>query len=95
MAPYPVRRAPLSLRVELEACFRDSAPTIVKELQRRLDGGGDEVVKERAKWEREIVGKVVGEEGEEKAVKESMWRAFRRVVRELLGVEVGKSRGGK
>lgn len=86
MAPYPVRRSPLSLKGEMESCFSDCQQAIANELQRRLDGGGKAVrLPERSRRDREIVGRTVGEEGEQKAVHETMWRAFKRLVIEVLG----------
>lgn len=86
-APYAVRRAPLMFKVELDSCITASIPFITNELQRRLDGGGllVELPPSKPRVDREILGHVVGEEGEQKAVEESMWKAFRRVLVEVLG----------
>jgi hypothetical protein len=38
IAPYHVRRSPLSLAFELKLCIRDSAPIIEEELRKRMMG---------------------------------------------------------
>ncbi|GAA5865388.1 hypothetical protein JCM1840_001551 [Sporobolomyces johnsonii] len=90
IAPYHVRRPLLTLRNELDSAITLCAPSIATELQRRLSQGvhtsparvvaddlddGDGV--------RSITADEMG--GERKEVKESMWKALRRVVVEVLG----------
>lgn len=87
MAPYAVRRSPLSLTTELEMCISDSASAIEKELFRRYEGrpNPNALGEKEDDGSRVVVGKTVGEGGEEKEVEESMWGAFKRALREVAG----------
>lgn len=82
IAPYAVRRPFFALDSELARCYRLSQPVIEAELQRRLDGTDQDRLPIREREERKIEGDLGGEQ--EKAVKESMWKAFKRVVVEAL-----------
>lgn len=87
MAPYAVRRSPLSVTTELEMCISNSAGSIIKELTRRFEGrpNPDKLEEKEDDASRVVVGKEVGQGGEEKEVEESMWGAFKRAVREIRG----------
>lgn len=78
-----MRRPPLTLANELAACFSHTAPEIEKELVRIMEGGGAGA-KSPAKVKQAGGGREL--EGEEQPeVKESMWRAFRRLVNQWVG----------
>jgi hypothetical protein len=87
ICPYHVRRQLLTLESEIRAAVTSCSPSLATELQRRLDTGmkgeGGKVV-----WEepRESVRSVTAEDlgGEKKAVKETMWSGFKRLVVEVL-----------
>ncbi|GAA5826329.1 hypothetical protein JCM11251_007256 [Rhodosporidiobolus azoricus] len=89
IAPYHVRRPLLTLRSELDTAISGSASHIAAELQRRLDLGLNttpaKVIYQDEGGE-DGVKSVTAEEmgGERKAVKESMWQGFRRLVVEVL-----------
>lgn len=83
IAPYAVRRPLHSLEAELARTYRLAQPYIVSELKRRLEGTDGDRLPVRDNGERRIEGHVA--EQEEKEVKETMWRAFRRLVVEVLG----------
>ncbi|GAA6060294.1 hypothetical protein JCM10212_002935 [Sporobolomyces blumeae] len=92
IAPYHVRRPLITLPAELARVVRLSAPTIASELSRRLSLGLhttpstvplDEDELDEEGRVRSLTADEMG--GERKAVKESMWKAFRRVVVEVLG----------
>ncbi|GAA6000730.1 hypothetical protein JCM10207_004629 [Rhodosporidiobolus poonsookiae] len=88
IAPYHVRRPLLTLRSELDQAIASCAPAIAQELKRRLDVGmaspssGKVVYHEPEDDVRSVTADEMG--GEKKAVKESMWTAFRRLVVEVL-----------
>lgn len=82
IAPYHVRRPLISLEIEIDRCYRLAGPVIEAELQRRLDGSDEDRLPIRDTPKAEIKGKVA--EREEKGVKETMWRAFKRVLVEVL-----------
>lgn len=82
IAPYATRRPFISLDIELDRCYRLAAPVIEAELQRRLDGMDEDRLSIRDTPKREIHGKVADKE--EKEVKETMWKAFKRVLVEVL-----------
>ncbi|GAA5912898.1 hypothetical protein JCM6882_009508 [Rhodosporidiobolus microsporus] len=89
IAPYHVRRPLLTLRGELDAAVAAAAPSIAAELQRRLDVGMHPTSERSSvvyQDEDDGVKSVTAEEmgGERKAVKESMWAAWRRLVVEVL-----------
>ncbi|GAA5949006.1 hypothetical protein JCM21900_003170 [Sporobolomyces salmonicolor] len=91
VAPYHVRRPLLTLRTELDSTVASCAPSIASELQRRLSQGLVHPTQSRVVadgWDdgdgvRSITAQEMG--GERKEVTESMWKAFRRVVVEVLG----------
>ena len=83
IAPYAVRRPFYSLEAELERTFRVAQPFIAGELRRRLEGTDEDRLPDREQCDPRIEGRVAEEELEE--VKETMWRAFKRVVGEILG----------
>ncbi|GAA5945278.1 hypothetical protein JCM10213_001508 [Rhodosporidiobolus nylandii] len=91
IAPYHVRRQLLSLSVELDRAIKACAPAVAKELQRRLDEGmasgaggaaGKVVWRDPEESVRSVTAAEMG--GEKKAVKETMWSAFRRLVVDTL-----------
>ncbi|GAA6038470.1 hypothetical protein JCM8097_004582 [Rhodosporidiobolus ruineniae] len=88
IAPYHVRRSLLTLRSELDAAIAACAESLAVELQRRLDVGMSSGQTGKVVWEdpSEGVRSITAEEmgGERKAVKETMWSAFRRLVVETL-----------
>lgn len=88
IAPYSVRRRLVTLENELEKCFRDGKADILTELRRRLTDGnlrlkvqaqGADGRKEKKPFDGE----------EEEKVDESMWKGFRRLVKQVLGNEEG------
>ncbi|GAA6010906.1 hypothetical protein JCM11491_004594 [Sporobolomyces phaffii] len=91
IAPYHVRRPLLSLANELSRTISTSSAQISAELSRRLDQGlhttpspiRDADVFDDDEGVRNLTADEMG--GERTAVKESMWKAFRRVVVEVLG----------
>ena len=90
IAPYSVRRPLLVLQRELDTCFSDSIPIIESEILRILEGGGNR-----------LAGTTRGnpkggpEPGQEQGeVQGSMWMAFKRLVREVVGTnEATAARG--
>ena len=81
-APYAVRKPVLVLERELQSCFSDSIPVIEAELLRILAGGSSRLAAKLPAQE----SKAGPEAGEEQAeVKDSMWSAFRRLVRQVVG----------
>ncbi|GAA5901999.1 uncharacterized protein JCM6883_000462 [Sporobolomyces salmoneus] len=92
IAPYHVRRPLLTLESELFRTITSSSPHIASELSRRLSQGTppSSPLAREERWlddDDEGVKNLTAEDmgGEKKAVKESMWKAFRRVVVEVLG----------
>ncbi|GAA5837347.1 hypothetical protein JCM3766R1_000420 [Sporobolomyces carnicolor] len=89
IAPYHVRRPLLTVSSELSRTITASKGPITLELSRRLSLGLDAEPSPLApSYDRDDgVMNLTAEDmgGEKKAVKESMWRAFRRVVVEVLG----------
>lgn len=86
VAPFSARKGLLTLENEIQSAVRQCAPAIITELERRLAGGPSVSTHSTTKAiEREIKGKTAEEE--DKAVKESMWRAFKRLVRQVVGQE--------
>ncbi|GAA5925016.1 uncharacterized protein JCM15063_005792 [Sporobolomyces koalae] len=90
IAPYHVRRPLLNLESELVRTITQSAPPIAQELSKRLSLGLHTTPSslpilptEEEDGARNLTAEEMG--GERKAVKESMWKAFRRVVVEVLG----------
>ena len=82
IAPYSVRRSAYSLEQELADCFNECAPKIQAELRRRVaEGFGFPDDGMRAE---ETGGKPRVANGEQKAVHERMWPAFKRLVSELV-----------
>ncbi|GAA5991785.1 hypothetical protein JCM11641_005683 [Rhodosporidiobolus odoratus] len=88
IAPYHVRRQLLVLRTELNIAIRACAPSIAKELQRRLDAGMSSPTSGKTIWAEpgEGVRSVTADDlgGEQKEVRETMWSAFKRLVVETL-----------
>ncbi|GAA6004097.1 J-domain-containing protein [Rhodotorula paludigena] len=88
IAPYHVRRNLLSLRHELDTVVASAAPAIAAELQRRLDAGlGSStprglVVTDPGEVKPLTADDMGGEQPEDK--KDTMWKAFKRVVVEVL-----------
>lgn len=82
IAPYATRRAQFRLDLELARTYRLAQPWILSEMRRRLEGGQEAGLPVRDMGERKIEGRVAEEEVAE--VKETMWRAFKRVVVEVL-----------
>ncbi len=82
VAPYSVRRPFFSLASELERTYRLARPYIVSELRRRLEGSDEDRLPIKETEQRKVEGHVA--EKEEKEVKETMWKAFRRVMVEIL-----------
>ncbi|GAA6018571.1 hypothetical protein JCM8202_000562 [Rhodotorula sphaerocarpa] len=88
IAPYNVRRPLLALPNEIRDVVKGAAPAIAAELQRRLDHGmGTQtprglVVNDAS----DVRGKTADDMGGEQEAdkKDTMWRAFRRVVVEAL-----------
>lgn len=92
IAPYHVRRPLLSLDSELNRTVSNSSKLISLELNRRLSQGihttpSSILPGQDGLEDEEGVRNLTAEEmgGEKKAIKESMWKAFRRVVVEILG----------
>lgn len=82
VAPYTVRRPLHSLELELARTYRLAQPYVLGEMRRRLAGTEDDRLPVREKVERKVEGHVA--EKEEPEVKETMWRAFKRVLVEVL-----------
>ncbi|GEM09171.1 DnaJ family protein [Rhodotorula toruloides] len=87
IAPYNVRRTLLSLRHELDAAITSSAPLIAAELQRRLDSGisspsPGQILTDSGKVQSITADEMGGEKEADK--KDTMWKAFKRVVVEVL-----------
>ncbi|GAA5871102.1 hypothetical protein JCM16303_001689 [Sporobolomyces ruberrimus] len=101
IAPYHVRRPLLTLAGELSRTITVSSPHISLELSRRLSQGlhstPSSIPPREYPDEDEGVRNLTAQDmgGEKKEVKESMWKAFRRVVVEVLGkgpdVEVNRT----
>ncbi|GAA5968997.1 hypothetical protein JCM8115_000272 [Rhodotorula mucilaginosa] len=88
IAPYNVRRPLLTVANELREAFSSCAPTIAAELQRRLDHGmGTQtrhglVVNDPGDVRSVTADDMGGEQEADK--KDTMWRAFRRLVVEVF-----------
>jgi hypothetical protein len=81
IAPYTVRRNHYDLDAELAECFRDCEPLIKEELQKRAQGVGT-LHEEVDDGTRRVLGKTAGREV--RAQRESMWRAFKSAVKEMV-----------
>lgn len=86
VAPQTIRMSLLSLDSELRSCFKDCQATITAELERRVQAGLSNVQAANYKVKQGPQGDLEGKTmQEEKAVKETMLSAFRRLVREVIG----------
>ncbi|KAM0749264.1 hypothetical protein T439DRAFT_326993 [Meredithblackwellia eburnea MCA 4105] len=85
-APYTVRRSLFKVEKELESCFKDSGSVIADDLKRIMDGGYSATTSVgRGKGGEERIVQIDGFGEERGAVKETMWRAFRRLITQVLG----------
>lgn len=88
IAPYNVRRPLLTLANELKDAIKSCAPSIATELQRRLDHGMGTVtsrglvIKDSGEIRSMTADDLGGEQEADK--KDTMWRAFRRVLVEVF-----------
>jgi DnaJ family protein C protein 28 len=90
LAPFSVRRAVLHLESELEACFADVGPKLQAELEHQMrQGTSGPPTTPTSGLRMERRGSETAEEVG--AVDESMWKAFKRLVSEL--VEERRKRG--
>ncbi|KAK4702347.1 hypothetical protein P7C70_g3885, partial [Phenoliferia sp. Uapishka_3] len=87
VAPYSVRRPILVLSRELESCFKDCVKSIENELVRIMEGGSTPPVIAKGRSKGGV--KVVNDEEEHEEVKDTMWTAIRRLVKQVVGKEKG------
>jgi len=82
IAPYAVRRGIYNLESELQDCFRESAPQIIAELEKRVKEGFGPKGSTQETRNDGVRNRVA--EKEEPAIRESMLSALMRLYREVV-----------